>query len=364
MLTQLPSEVIEHIFQHLPFKDVRSTACVCSAFRRPSQLRLFRTIHIRTHSLDGSPNHTGSILSSPHLLQYPSALIVQDYKPDFSQQNEVSIDSLWSHLPMMYRLAYVDIILKPWERLRALSVLESFGSARKLALRLAGTFPPDPFISDTPLPVHILDLSLDASDHQLAARVVQKCSQSLRRLDLFISDGVTPTLPFLPHLNELSVYMISSNRDLMLWFPFFDQHPTITRLLLCTRCTLTVRPSPDLLPNLQFLKATPAVVEWLVPGRPVSCIHVSYPSRIASGLPFSVNAMLRPLQQPIVPITSLEISTDTFIPSDGLIVMVQALPNLRKFILDEPRYEVCQLFEGRRNSELIEHRFLSPFKTC
>ena len=364
MFTQLPLEIIDRIFEYLSFKDMRSIACVCSAFRLPGQLRLFRTIHIRTISPNGSPNHTQSILSSPHLLQYPSALIVRDY----SSYTGTSIDSLWSHLPKMYRLSYVDITLEPSERLRALSALESCGAAREITLKLGHTFTPYMLMYHTRLPVHALELIPGGPGHQLAVRFIQKCSQSLRRLDLFLINGITPDLPFLPHLYELSLYMevhgAASDHDFMSWFPFLDRHPTITRLLLSTRFTLTVQPSPNLLPNLQFLKATPAIIERLVPGRPVNYIRVNYPSRLAYGLPFHANTMLRPLRQSLVPMTTLEISTDTFIPSGGLIDMVQALPKLRKFILEDPGYEVRQLFEGRRNPELIEHRFPSPFKTC
>ena len=302
MFTQLPLEIIDHIFEYLCFKDIRSIACVCSAFRLPGQLRLFRTIYIRTDPLNSPLNHTQSILSSPHLLQYPSALIVRDYS--CSYKPEIPIDSLWSHLPKMYRLSYVEIILEPGERLRALSALESCGSAREIALKLRRTFTPDMLISDTPLPVHTLDMVVDASGHQLAARVVQKCSQTLRRLDLFLTNGITPSLPFLPHLSELSLYMevygAASDHDFTSWFPFLDRHPTITRLLLSTRFTLTAQPSPNLLPNLQFLKATPAIIERLVPGRPVNYIRVNYPSRLAYGLPFHVNTMLRPPRQSIV----------------------------------------------------------------
>ena len=370
MFTQLPSEIIDYILEYLGFKDVRSIACVCSAFRLSGQLRLFRTIYIRTDPDTGFPNHTQSILSSPHLLQYPSALIVQRYS--CLHKAGISINSLWAYLPKMYRLSYVEIILEPRERLRALSALKRCGSAREIALKLGGTFTPDMLISDTPLPlplpVHTLDLMVDAPGHQQAAQVIQKCSQSLRRLNLFLVNGISPTLPFLPRLSELSLYMevcgAASDHNFTSWFPFLDRHPTITRLLLSTRFTLTVQPSPNLLPNLQFLKATPAIIERLVPGRPVNYIRVIYPSRLAYGLPFHANTMLRPLRRSIVPMTSLEINTDTFIPSDSLIDMVQALPKLRKFILEDPRYEVRQLFEGRRNSELIEHRFPSPFKTC
>ena len=248
------------------------------------------------------------------------------------------------------------------------TVLESCGSARELFLRAEGTFTPNVLVSDTPLPVHTLNLMMGASGRQLAARVVQKCSQSLRRLDLHIKNRVTPTLPFLPHLSELSLYMemdiMAGGHDFISWFPFLDQHPTITRLSLCTRFTLTVQPSPNLLPNLQFLSATPAVIERLVPGRPVSYIRVGCPAILAHGLPFHIDTMLWPLRQPIVPMTSLEISIGSFLPSDCLIAIVQALPTLREFILGASRYEVRQLFDGRRNSGLIGHRFLSRFRAC
>ena len=370
MFTQLPLEIIDHIFGYLSFKDIRSIACVCSAFRMSGQRRLFRTIYIRIDPYNYLPSHTQCILSYRRLLQYPSALIVQPY--DCAYKTGTSSGFLWNILPKMYRLSYVEITLGPRECLRALSALKRCGSVRQIALRPRRTFTPDELISDTPLLVHTLDLMMDASGHQLAARVVQKCSQTLRRLDLFLKNGITPTLPFLPHLSELSfnmevitgVYGATSDHDFMSWFPFLDRHPTITRLLLSTRFTLTVQPSPNLLPDLQFLKATPAIIERLVPGRPVNYIRVNYPSRLAYGLPFHANTMLRPLRQSLVPMTVLEIMTDTFIPSDGLVDMIQALPKLRKFVLEDPGYEVRQLFEGRRNPELIEHRFLSPFKTC
>ena len=367
MLTRLPLETIYHIFEYLDFEDIRSIACVCSAFRLPGQLRLFKTIRIQKESLRGPPNHTASILSSPHLLQYPSALLVRTcwgVRP----QTGISIDSLWSHLPKMHRLSYVEMFLQPSECWRALSALESCGPTREIVLRAEGTFTPNVLISDTPLPVHTLNLMMGASGHQLAARVVQKSSQFLHRLDLHIKNGITPTLPFLPHLSELSLYMemdiMAGGHDFISWFPFLNQHPTITRLLLCSRFTLTVQPSPHLLPNLQFLGATPAVIERLVPGRPVSCISVVFPAILTHGLPYYVDTMLRPLRQPVVPMTSLRIIAGSFLPSDCLIAIVQALPNLRKFILETPRYEVRQLFDSRRNSEMIGHRFLSPFKTC
>ena len=227
MLTRLPLETIYHIFEYLGFEDIRSIACVCSAFRLPSQLRLFKTIRIQKESISGPPNHTASILSSPHLLQYPSALIVRTCW-GVRHQNGISIDSLWSHLPKMHRLSYVELFLQPSECLRALSALESCGSARELFLRVEGTFTPNVLVSDAPLPVYTLNLMMGASGHQLAARVVQKSSQSLRRLDLYIKNRVTPTLPFIPHLSELSIYMemdiMAGGHDFISWFPFLDQH--------------------------------------------------------------------------------------------------------------------------------------------
>ena len=349
MLTQLPSPIIDNIFDSLSFEDICSIACVCSTFRQPAQLRLFRTIRIRTESLGGSPNHTESILSSPHLLQYPSVLDVQCLG---FPGTVISIDSLWSHLPMMYRLSNVELFLDSSDCSRALSALEGCGSAREVALKLARALTPDMVISDNALPVHTLDVIVFTQSHQIATQVIQKCSQSLRRLSLSLENNLTTTFPFLPRLSEFSVhtdvFFTANDCDLVSWFPFLDQHPTITRLLLGTKFTLAVQPSPDLLPNLEFLKATPAVIEWLLPGRPVNDIHVIYPPEIAYGPHFPVDSMLPSLLRPSVPITTLEINTDSRFPDGGLTNIVQALPKLRKFTLGLPPYEVRRLFKREK----------------
>ena len=353
MLTQLPSPLIDNIFDSLTFEDICSIACVCSAFRQPAQLRLFRTIRIRTESLGGAPNHTESILSSPHLLQYPAALDVQCLG---FPGTVISIDSLWSHIPKMYRLSYVELFLDSVDCARALSALESCGSAREVSLKLARALTPDMVISDIALPVHTLDVIVFTQSHQIATQLIQKCSQSLRRLSLSLENNLTTTFPFLPRLSELSlradVFFTANDCDLVAWFPFLDQHPTITRLLLGTKFTLAEQPSPDLLPNLQFLKATPAVIGRLIPGRPVNDIHVMYPPEIAHGSHFPVDAILQSLPQPSVPITTLEINTDSRFPDGALINIVQALPKLRQFTLGLPPYEVRQLFKGRKGLQI------------
>jgi hypothetical protein len=360
MLTQIPLEIIDLIFGYLDFGDIRSIARVCSAFRPPAQLRLFRTIRIATKTYGAYPHHIESILSSPHLLQYPSVLLVQCFGISTAGHK------LWSHLPMMYRLSNMEIYAEPSYCSKMLSALESCDSAREIALRIGYGLAPDMLISDNPLPVHALELMMHASNHHAATRLVQKCSQSLRKFDLFFESDITPTLPFLPHLYEFSVIYLElacmhNDHDLMSWLPFLDQNPTITCLALCTSFTLSVQASPNLLPNLRFLEATPAIIERLIPGRPVNNIHIRYPCDIASRFPLHI--ILQPLRRPIVPVTVLEITTDTRFSSDVLIDIVQSLPKLRKFTLSEPRYEVRQLFEGRRYSKLIGNRFLSPFKT-
>jgi hypothetical protein len=356
MLAKLPLEIIDGILGYLDFEDIRSIARVCSAFRLPAQLLLFKIIHIRIeYEEDIYPTHIQSILSSPHLLQYPSILIV--YCFGFMLQAGISFHSLWSHLPMMNRLLYVELDLQPSDCSRALSALESCDSSRKIGLRLGRILAPDMLISDNPLPVHTLQLIVHPLSQHVATRLVQKCSQSLRRLDLFPSSDIAPTFPFLPHLYEFSVTHTeplyrNNDHDFTPWFPFLAQHPTITRLALGTSSTLAVQPPPDLLPNLQFLEAPPAIFERLLPGRPVNDIQIKYPSDITPRFP--VDITLHPLKQPFVLVTTLEIKIDAVFPDDVLINIVRSLPKLRKFTLERPHYEVRKVSEGRRYSKLIE----------
>ena len=345
MLAQLPFEIVDHIVEYLDLNAVRSIACVCSALRLPAQLRLFRSVKIISNPHNAYPNHSNSILSSPYLLQYASSLVVSSVGPI----QLASIHSLWSHLPTMYRLRNVDIFLEPDDCSRALSALESLGSTREIAVNFRHGLAPDLLISDRPLPVHSLGVYVDASTHLVTSRLLQKCSQSLRNLNLFLQDNTTPPLPILPHLYELTIRTTMSqfrnDPDLVSWFPFLYQHPTITRISLGDRFTLAMQPPPDLLPNLQSLYTTPAIIERLAPGRPVNHIHAKYHPRAAQQFPDDI--MLRPLRQPFVPVTTLEIMTNHHLPDDGLINIVQALPKLCDCTVDWFSDEVRQLFKGR-----------------
>ncbi len=336
MLAQLPLEIVDHILGYLDFEGVRSIARVCSAFRLPAQLRLFKNIRILPYN--ACPDHTESIISSPHLLQYTSRLVVQCFNP----RQYISVHSLWPRLPMMQRLTRVEISVDPIGCSRALSALESLGSRREIALVFRRKLAPDLLISDNPLPVHTLELKVDASNHPVATRLVQKCSQSLRQLRLLLLDNSTPPLPFLPYLNEFSVdtYLkeTSDNPDLISLFPFLYQHPTITRISLSSSFTLAVQPPPNLLPNLQFLGASPRVIERLIPERPVNRIRAEYVSNFADDFPCDI--VLRSLRQPFVSVTTFAIKTDVYLPNDLLINTVQALPKLRHFTVYWPCYEV------------------------
>ena len=344
MLAQLPFEIVDHIVEYLDLNTVHSIACVCSALRLPAQRRIFRTVQIVSYYNDPYPEHIDSILSSPHLLQCSSSLHIG---PVYME--EPFINSLWSHLPTMSRLRSMHILLQPDECSIALSALESLGSTREIALNVRHSLGPDMLISDHPLPVHLLDVYVDTPTHHVVTRLAQKCSQSLRTLVIFLLDNITPPLPFLPHLHELTIgttmSLIRDDPDLVSWFPFFSQHPTITRIVLGDRFTLAGQPPPDLLPNLQFIYATPAIIERLAPGRPVNHIHAEYYPGTAQQFPDDI--MLRPLRQPFVSVTTLEIMTNRHLPNDGLINIVQALPKLCDFSVDWFGDEVRRLFEGR-----------------
>ena len=344
MLALLPFEIVDHVVGYLDFGDVRSIACVCSALRLPGQVRLFRTINIGFYPSRSYPCRTESIISSLHLLQYASCLMVGPNTP-------TPMEAFWPCLPVMYRLKTMHIYFEPIPNScsRALSALESLGSAREIALICNGDLAPDMLMSDNPLPVHSLELSVDASNHQVVKRLIQKCSQSLRQLHLCLQDNIDPPSTFLPHIYEFSAKTYlddpAKTPDLMSWFPFLNQHPTITRLSLGPQFTLTVQPSPNLLPNLQFLSATPAIIERLIPGRAVDDIYVIYRSPLECHFP--VDIMLRSLRQPFVPVTTVAIDTSfTLLLDNFLINLVQALPKLRKFILDWACNEVRQLLEA------------------
>ena len=336
MFVQLPFEIIDHIVGYLDIKDVRPIARVCSTFRLPAQLQLFRTIRLVSSPYKPYPDRVESILSTPHLLQYLSHLEVLCYST-----HETSFHSLLPRLSIMYRLSSMKIYLYLDDCSRALSALESLGSEKQIALNLGRTLDPNLLISDNPLPVYSLHLHVGAPNHRVVIRLVRKCAQSLRQLTLILKDSTIPPLPSLPHLCECSLQYSSRNDlDLMSWFPFLNQHPTITRISL-GGFTLAVQPSPNLLPNLQLLEATPQIIERLIPGRPVNHIRALYHSQAADRFPDDI--MLQPLRQPFVSVTTLAIFTNIHFPNGLLISIDQAVPKLRKFILRWTCYEVRQL---------------------
>ena len=352
MLAQLPVEIIDQVIERLFLVDIRAIACVCSALRPLAVLRLFRTIRIRSlaETDDTTTSHTEAILSHPHLLRCASRLIVEEPQPPFQaplHQREVSIHSLWSHLPMMHRLTYLELDLGPSNEAIGLSTLAGLGLTKEIELNLRLPLTPDLVISDKPLPVRSLSIPVDTTGDQLARRLLQKCSQSLRELRLFIQMNGVPSIPPLPHLCELSLHAVflGDNTDLALWFPFLEQHPTITRLSVDTRYTLAVPTPPNVLPNLQSIKASKMVTERLIPSRPVHDVRVEWYCYTSSQI--FVDIMSRVLRLSDVPLTILQITTYHTVRSEELIKIVQTLPKLRKFTLDKPRYEVCQLFKGR-----------------
>ena len=345
MLAQLPLELIDRVIECLSFDDVRAIACVCSALRLPAQRQLFKTISISglENADDSTPTRTELILSQPNLLRCASRLLVEDRLFLFllfqRERREISIHSLWPHVPTMYRLTYVELNLEPSTYAKALSTLEGLGSAREIELNLRVGLPPDLIISDKPLPVHSLSIPVGAADDELTRQFFQKCSQSLRKLHLYLYINKVPSIPPLPYLCELSLYAMaqSHGQDLTPWFPFLDQHPTITRLSIDTIYTLSVPPPPNVLPNLQSLKANTVISEPLIPGRPIHGVHVEYYSD-----QFPVDIMFRALRSSNVPLTILEITTYAIFPREGLVNLLQNLPKLLEFTLEKPRYEVCQ----------------------
>ena len=346
MLAQLPVEIIDQVIECLSLQDIRAVACVCSALRPPALLRLFRTIRIRSlaEANDTTPSRTEVILSHPNLLHCASRLIVK--QSQFPYEREISIDSLWPHLPMMYRLTYLELDLPPSNYAIGLSTLEGLGLTKEIELNLRHPLTPELIISDTPLPVRSLSIRVNTLGDQVTRRLLQKCSQSLRKLHLSLQMNRVPSIPPLPHLCALSLHptLTSGVPDLALWFPFLDQHPTITRLSIDRASVSAVPIPPNILPNLQSLKTSPVIGERLIPGRPVHSVQAkSYSTPYNSSFPGDI--MSRVLRPSNVPLTILEITRYHILPEE-LIKLVQTLPKLRKFTLERFCYQVCQLFNG------------------
>ena len=359
MLAQLPLELIDRVIECLSFDDVRAIACVCSALHPPAQRRLFRTISISglVNTGDPTPTRTEIILSQPNLLRCASRLIGEDNLLRLAHfQRKISLHSLWPHLPTMYRLTYVELCLERSTYAMALSSLEGLGLAREIELNLRNWLPLGLIISDKPLPVHSLTIPVYAAGNQLTRQLFQKCSQSLRKLHLDLFMNSIPHIPPLPYLCELSLHakLKSPGHELTPWFPFLDQHPAITRLSIDPVYTLSVPPPPNVLPNLQSLKANTVVSERLIPGRRIHGVHVEYYSD-----QFPVDIMFQVLRSSNVPLTILEITTSAIFPGEGLINLLQNLPKLLDFMLEKPRYEVCQTIQGDGCSNLTINSPLS-----
>src|SRR6266404_1767781 len=121
MLTRLPVEIIDQITGYLSSDDIGSIACTCSALRLPAHLQLFRTIQMRIREEKEDeegvlPQHTDFLLSYPHLLKYASRLTVN--KRCWTRRRPrnveaISVHVLWSHLPTMHRLTYIELELNP-----------------------------------------------------------------------------------------------------------------------------------------------------------------------------------------------------------------------------------------------------------
>jgi len=349
MLAQLPLEIIDQVIESLSFKDIGAIACVCSALRQPAQLRLFRTISIRNvvETGDTTPSHNKIVLPHPNLLQYASRLVVEEPHVFIGDQRVISsIHSLWPHFPTMYRLTYVELALGRSNHAVALSTLEGLGLTREIELNLMHPLTPDLVFSDKPLPVRSLSIPVNIASDQVTRRLLQKCSQSLRKLHLSPQMNRVPSLPPLPQLCELSLCgkFGGSDLELAIWFPFLDQHPTITRLSMDAQYTLAVPTPPNILPNLQSLESTTMVSQHLIPGRPVHDLRAKYYFDTSPQYP--VEDMFQVLRLSNVPLTILEISTYHTLQCEGLIKILKTVPKLRKFTLNKPHYNVCQLLKA------------------
>ena len=348
MLIRLPPETIAQIIERLPREDGRSVALVCSALRPYGHRLLFRVIQISVEKDSIIPHDAELVLSYPHLLQYVSTLLVQGRIPLRSREPRgipaIPVHYLWSHLATMRRLdsIHLGFDFTPSNYGGVLSALEGLNSAREITLRFTHSLQTDIFLSEHSLPIDSLTLPLDQSGHRLGNQLLHKCSTSLVELILEFSGTSIPDFPFLPHLQIFSLQLadLVNEEDLTPWFPFFDQHPSLTCLTLDGMFTSVALPHRNLLPNLQSLTARPSIIERLIPGRPV---HEVLPQPFA--FETSPTNLFQSFLLSSVPVTNLDFGTHETLSTDTLIEIIRSVPMLRELTL-ETEYEVCDWLKG------------------
>lgn len=356
MLAQLPSEIVDQIIECLPSKeDALSIALVCSALRPHANRRLFRSLRVFVERGNIVPVYAEMVLSYPHLLQYPTHLMiwppVRPPKSVYSQEHgeipTIPVHYLWTQLVNMPRLTSLELHMSSGDYGAVLSALEGLDAARNITLHLGDRIQNDISISENPLPVKRLKLCVNERErsHRLEKQLLQKCSQSLFELRLILYDACTPDFPFLPFLRILAlVALVGKGSDITPWLPFLMQHPSLTSVMLSPAISSVNPVQPFLLPNLQSLKAHPLVIEQLIPGRPVHSVTIYRSNNPTS----SYNTIFQSLALPCVPVTTLYIDATVYAiqSTKTLVDMIRSLPMLRELDL-LIGYQVCRSLKGK-----------------
>jgi hypothetical protein len=338
-MLQLPLEILDDILGCLSFEDNRSIALVCSALRPRTYLRLFASVLVIVKDNEVTPRYTQLVLRYTHLLQCASRLTVRqpryDEPEDKWRQSDspaISTSQLWPHIRTMYRLTYIYLKLGERDYGAALCALE-LHLAREIHLEVDGWIHQDIQMSQTLLPTRCLSFIPDVVAERVGTTLLQKCSQVLRVLKLTLPHTYIPYIPFLPHLREFSLTtgLSQTDHDLTPWFPFFNQHPFLTRISLDLNCTSSALIPTTMLPNLCSLLADPRIVEYLAPGRPIH--DISIVDTIDTWLFVPYGPVFQSVSLSLRPITVLEVFTRSSLSSSTLVKLTDSLPKLRKFKL-------------------------------
>lgn len=346
MPKRLPPELIHEIITYISSDDLSSLACVCCDFRRPAQLALFRKLEIWFESLPNTsghslPYHTDFIRFYEYILGLVSHLVVCN-PPDPTNvrltrtHDPLEIHHLWRLIPTLDHLLKLSLIGDPGTHAALVSALDS--RRTEIELEFMDTLSHQLPVSNSPLPIWSLFITVDGTGAQAAQHILKRASKSLRKLELGLKGINFLTIPNLPVLCNLSlVYDLpSSLHDPTQWLQFLDQHKTITQLRLHGFSGFPVPPSLDLLPNLQNITANLRIIEDLVPGRPVNFAKIIYPR---SNSLFGI--LPQSLAQSSVRLTSLFIDGYKYFPVVRLADLVLTLPALQKIISRHHWLEVC-----------------------
>ena len=163
----------------------------------------FQSLHFPIPFRPTSPRRLPSVLTASANIRVPSHSQrgVSGASTRTTEPEAFSADALWPHLPTMYRLTYIELNGDPPHHYSRMAYVFGKGDSTQTL----GPPNTDMPISDNPLPIHSLPIAVNTKGEQAARRLLQKYSQSLRKLHLSLYRTDFRPTPPPPHLCEFSL---------------------------------------------------------------------------------------------------------------------------------------------------------------